>query len=86
MIRNTPFQLEIITATILALVGCHSATQQADLSFEPSIPRPAYSEGKGPVVQIDEAHFNFHTGDGRYALFSPSPARRSGSSVSSTLC
>jgi len=55
----------------LALAGCHahSGVQQADLSFEPSIPLPVYSEGEGPVVQIDEAHFNFHTVDGRYAPF-----------------
>ena len=63
----------LIAATILtlALTGCHShsVTQQADLSFEPSIPQPAYPEGKGPVVQLDEAHFNFHTLDGRYAPF-----------------
>jgi len=59
------------TILILALTGCHfhSATQQADLSFEPPIPQPAYSEGQGPVVQVDEAHFNFHTVDGRYAPF-----------------
>ena len=63
----------LIAATILtlALTGCHfhSVTQQADLSFEPPIPQPAYSEGQGPVVQLDEAHFNFHTVDGRYAPF-----------------
>ena len=53
----------------LILGGCHTSTQRADLSFEPSIPQPAYLEGMGPVVQIDEAHFNFHTVDGRYAPF-----------------
>ncbi len=39
------------------------------MSFEPAVPQPAYSERQGPVVQIDEAHFNFHTADGRYAPF-----------------
>ena len=53
-----------------ALAACHShGVQQADMSFEPSIPRPAYADGAGPVVQIDEAHFNYHTVDGRYAPF-----------------
>jgi hypothetical protein len=58
-------------ALFLTLTACHkhSVIQQADLSFEPPIPRPAYAEGQGPVVQIDEAHFNFHTADGRYAPF-----------------
>lgn len=54
----------------LALAGCHShGVQRADLSFEPSIERPAWAEGAGPVVQIDEAHFNYHTVEGRYAPF-----------------
>ena len=61
----------VATALVLALAGCHahSGVQQADLSFEPEIPQPAYSQGPGPVVQIDEAHFNFHTLEGRYAPF-----------------
>ena len=75
MIHKAPSQIEIIAATTLglalALAGCHahSGIQQADLSFEPSIPQPAYSAADGPVVQIDEAHFNFHTVDERYAPF-----------------
>jgi hypothetical protein len=60
---------QTIAAATLSLVlgGCHTSTQRADLSFEPSIPQPAYLEDMGPVVQIDEAHFNFHTVDGRNA-------------------
>ncbi len=65
--------VHLIIAVLLGLVlaGCHahSGVQQADLSFEPEIPRPAYESGQGPVVQIDEAHFNFHTVEGRYAPF-----------------
>ena len=57
------------TLLVVALAGCHTGIQRADLSFEPSIPRPAYGEGSGPVVLIDEAHANFHTVDGRYAPF-----------------
>jgi len=37
--------------------------------FKPPIEKPAYAEGKGPVVMIDEAHFNFHTASGRYQSF-----------------
>jgi hypothetical protein len=61
----------VVSLVTLALAGCHahSGVQQADLSFEPEIPRPAYEAGQGPVVQIDEAHFNFHTVEGRYAPF-----------------
>jgi len=42
------------------------AQQVADSSFDTSVPRPAYPHGTGPVVAIDEAHFNFHTRTGRY--------------------
>ncbi len=27
------------------------------------------AEGSGPVVYLDEAHYNFHTVEGRYATF-----------------
>jgi hypothetical protein len=43
-------------------------SQEADPDFDPSVRVPAYT-GAGPVVVIDEAHFNFHTQAGRYAPF-----------------
>ena len=45
------------------------AQQVPDPDFKPPIEKPAYPEGKGPVVMIDEAHFNFHTASGRYQSF-----------------
>lgn len=45
------------------------AQQAADPDFKPPIEKPAYAEGKGPVVLIDEAHFNFHKASGRYQSF-----------------
>lgn len=45
------------------------AQQVADTAFRPPIEKPAYPEGKGPVVLIDEAHKNFHTAGGRYLPF-----------------
>ena len=45
------------------------AQQVADTAFAPPIPQPMYKTGQGPVVLIDEAHFNFHTVDGRYQPF-----------------
>ena len=45
------------------------AQQVADTAFSPPIPQPMYETGQGPVVLIDEAHFNFHTVDGRYLPF-----------------
>jgi hypothetical protein len=43
--------------------------QVADTTFNPMIPKPEYARGKGPVVAIDEGHYNFHTADGRYLPF-----------------
>jgi hypothetical protein len=65
----------------IALLGCVAAAQQvADPDFKPAIERPAYAEGRGPVVCIDEAHHNFHTATGRYAPFAEL-LRRDGYSV-----
>jgi hypothetical protein len=37
--------------------------------YNPPIESPAYAQDSGPVVAIDEAHFNFHTMEGRYQPF-----------------
>jgi len=54
---------------LIVAAGCSPVIQRADLSFEPTIANPAYDKGQGPTVLIDEAHFNYHTADGRYAPF-----------------
>ncbi|MFC1564002.1 DUF4350 domain-containing protein [candidate division KSB1 bacterium] len=43
--------------------------QVADSTFVPKSLDPAYIEGNGPVVFIDEAHNNFHTSEGRFQVF-----------------
>lgn len=45
------------------------AQQVADSAFTHQIDAPTYAFGKGPVVTVDEAHFNFHTINGRYYPF-----------------
>lgn len=45
------------------------AQQIADTTYMPALPNPAYSQGRGSVVFIDEGHFNFHTKEGRYKSF-----------------
>lgn len=62
-------KLALKTGALLMLASGAYAQQVADTAFRPPIPRPAFAEGKGPVVLIDEAHHNFHTVDGRYAPF-----------------
>ena len=43
--------------------------QVADSAYSPLLPHPDYPPGKGPVICIDEGHFNFHTKEGRYYPF-----------------
>ena len=60
--------LSVLVAASLSARSA-DAQQVADTSFEPPIPDPAYRTGRGPVVLLDEAHFNFHTAEGRYKPF-----------------
>ena len=62
------FGLTLALAACLSLLTAQ-AQQVADPDFKPEIKKPAYKEGRGPVVCLDEAHFNFHTASGRYAPF-----------------
>ena len=45
------------------------AQQKADTTYTPIVKNPVYETGEGPVIFIDEAHYNFHTLDGRYKAF-----------------
>ena len=55
---------------IIAFFSTYSFTQQVpDLSFTYAVKNPAYPEGQGPVVFMDEGHNNFHKLEGRYSPF-----------------
>lgn len=59
-----------LIACISIIVAANLSGQQVpDTSYNPAIINPAYSAGKGPVIYIDEGHYNFHTKDGRYMPF-----------------
>ena len=58
-----------LLALTLAAAPASSQQQMVDPDFHPVVERPAYAEGQGPVVAIDEAHQNFHRLDGQYAPF-----------------
>ncbi len=59
----------IVLAPLLWTAPALNAQQVADRAFRPPIAKPAFPEGRGPVVLIDEGHFNFHTSTGRYLPF-----------------
>ena len=59
--------------SVVAVVICSGASlvaqQVPDRTFKPSIGSPAHTQGKGPIVCLDEAHANFHTLDDRFWAF-----------------
>jgi len=57
------------TVVVILFAAVAIAQQVSDTSFAPPIPNPMYKTGQGPIVLLDEAHFNFHTADGRYQPF-----------------
>ena len=62
----------LVMLSVLALLSLNIAIyaqQVPDTEFKPKIERAAFAEGKGPIVLLDEAHFNFHTASGRYQTF-----------------
>jgi hypothetical protein len=59
-----------LTAFIIVTASLTVTGQQIpDTSYNPHIENPAYTTGAGPVVFIDEGHYNFHTKDNRYLPF-----------------
>jgi hypothetical protein len=64
-----PLRLAALVLAVLAGPRHAAAQQLGDSDFDPPVPAPAFPEGQGPVVLIDEAHQNFHTSEGRYAPF-----------------
>ena len=61
--------LTLIILIWLVLSSGLTAQQVADTDYNPLIKNPAYAPGSGPVIFIDEGHFNFHTIEGRYLPF-----------------
>ena len=63
------FLTVIILIVVLMSASMSAAEQVPDMSYEPNIENPAYPSGEGPVVMVDEGHFNFHTIEYRYRPF-----------------
>jgi hypothetical protein len=63
--RHTVLMALVVTAAGVVAV----AQYMPDTTFRPPIEKPAFLPQKGPVVLLDEAHFNYHTSAGRYLPF-----------------
>jgi hypothetical protein len=63
-------RLWLLVASILTVPVAFVVAQQVpDTAFHPAISKPAFSPDRGPVLLLDEAHFNFHTSTERYLPF-----------------
>ena len=58
-----------LTAAVMWVGVALVAQQVPDRTYRPAVGSPAYTEGKGPAVCLDEAHNNFHTLDNRFWAF-----------------
>ncbi len=61
--------MKSIAFVLIAAANLVYGQQRADTLFSHPIQQPAYPQGKGPVVLLDEAHHNFHTTTGRFRPF-----------------
>ncbi len=69
-IRLRPAHAGLLVALVFsALATSLTAQGPGGAAWEPRISAPAYQRATGPVVVVDEAHFNFHTASGRYRDF-----------------
>ncbi|MFC2156354.1 hypothetical protein ACFLT9_00825 [Acidobacteriota bacterium] len=78
--RNRQIKKRVLTAFLFFQLTMSGFSQQTastvepprtvDLEFKYEVSNPAFPEGEGPVVIVDEAHFNFHTSVGTYYPFS----------------
>lgn len=70
MMKQAIKPLFLLLPILLVAGGSFILAQQlSDDEYNPEVTDPAWPEGEGPVVGIDEAHGNFHTAEGRYAPF-----------------
>ncbi|MEM7456866.1 MAG: DUF4350 domain-containing protein [Planctomycetota bacterium] len=60
----------LIAICLIFLFCCRATAQQVpEGEYVPEVQFPTFLFDAGPRVAIDEAHFNFHTVDGRYEPF-----------------
>ena len=62
-LKYAPLVFPFLAASVLFATPS-LAQQVADTLFVPAVAAPAFKEGAGPTVLIDEGHHNFHTMNG----------------------
>jgi hypothetical protein len=67
--RGLPLRALILLAAVCAAPPVVRAQQVADTLFVPAVGAPTFAPGQGPLVRVDEGHWNFHTMGGRFLPF-----------------
>ena len=68
---KTSYLMKIFFVLIFLISpGLLFSQQITDTTYNPIIQNPEYELGKGPVIFIDEGHYNLNTKNGRYKPFS----------------
>jgi len=62
-------RLLILLFTAALMTTTTAGQQVPDTTYNPAIKYPAYKTGSGPLIFIDEGHYNFHTRGDRYLPF-----------------
>jgi hypothetical protein len=60
-----PFLAAYLSVVILVYLNLPFELQGADKFYKPTIAHPSYLKNQGPMIFIDQGHFNFHTINGR---------------------
>ena len=69
VLRRLTLSAVFLGLALAGLVAPLHAQSPATAAWRPLVASPAYRQGKGPAVMVDEVHFNFHTINGRYQDF-----------------
>ena len=60
----------ILLVNLFHFISTVSIAQQiADTDYKYTVKQPMYKPGRGTVITLDEAHYNFHTLEDRYKPF-----------------
>lgn len=70
MLRTPGASPVTCACAVLLLAACAGTSRQgADPAYRPKVVLPAFPDGTGPLVCVDEAHHNFHRINGRFKPF-----------------
>lgn len=67
--RSISCLLVVLSALYVSHTFAQAPLQSCDKTYKIGVCEPRFAKGQGPVILIDEAHFNYHTREGRFCKF-----------------